>query len=283
MRWVEIAVDSTDASADAVSNILIEEGCGGTAVGALSVSGYLPVDDRLEARLQSVRDRVSELPSLGLDIGAGELTVKWVNDDEWATAWKKFFKPLRVGRVVVKPSWEEFEPREGDVIVEIDPGMAFGTGNHPTTQLCLELLQDYVKGGEVVLDMGTGSGILAIAAAKLGAARVVGLDVDTVAVEAAVENVRLSGLENVISIGREDSPSAFQGAADIVVANIIAKVIIEMSAELAAAVRPGGVLIASGIIQDRAEDVKSALAQSELASRETRHEGEWVAIVCERA
>ena len=287
MRWVEIEVRATDASADAVTNILIEEGCGGTAYNRPSdsitnVLGYLPVDDRLEGRLENIRERVKHLPDFGLELASDEISIKWVQDEEWATAWKQFFKPMNIGRIVIKPSWEEYVEREDDLVVEIDPGMAFGTGNHPTTQLCLLALQDYVRGGETVLDVGTGSGILAIASAKLGATRVVGLDVDTVAVEAAQENVKRMGMEDVIRIDMADSPSAFEGSADIVVANIIANVIIAMADDLIAKVKPGGKLIASGIIQDRAEDVKSTLESKGLRLLEDRREGEWVALIMER-
>ena len=287
MRWVEIEISATDASADAATNILLEEGCGGTAVSRSSdsitiVLGYLPVDDRLEGRLVNIRDRVKHLPDFGLELGSDEIGIKFVQDEEWATAWKQFFKPMSIGRIVIKPSWEDYIERVDELVVEIDPGMAFGTGNHPTTQLCVLALQDYVKGGETVLDMGTGSGILAITCVKLGAAKVVGLDIDSVAVEAAQENVKRLGIEDVIRIERADTPNAFEGSADIVVANIIANVIIAMADDLSAKVKPGGKLIASGIIQDRADDVKSRLAEAGLRLIEDRRDGEWVALILER-
>lgn len=291
MRWVEIAVEATEASIDAVCNILVEEGCGGAVIGptanatanaANRVAGYLPVDDRLETRLTSIRERVRSLPALGLPLVSDELTVAFVEDEEWATAWKKHFKPVRVGRIVIKPTWEELDAGPDDVIVEIDPGMAFGTGYHPTTQLCLLALQDLVKGGEVVLDMGTGSAVLAIAAAKLGAARVVGLDYDSVAVEVAEENVRQAGLEDVIQIGRAESPMAFEGQADLITANIIAKVLVDMAEELAAKTKPGGKCVASGIVHERADDVVNAFAAVGLDVVERRVDGDWVALVCER-
>ncbi|MCL4500152.1 MAG: 50S ribosomal protein L11 methyltransferase [Chloroflexi bacterium] len=300
MRWAEITIRATDASADAVTNILTGEGCGGTSVsrlidstspeawdpelawastGKADVLAYLPVDDRLEGRLENIRTRVRELPELGLPLASDEITLRWAQEEEWADAWKKFFKPIRLSRIVIKPSWEEFEPEEGDVVIDIDPGMAFGTGNHPTTQLCIQAIQDYIKGGEVVLDMGTGSGILAIAASKLGAARVVGFDIDPVAVEAADANVMRLELDDVIDVARADSPRAFEGQADIVIANIIPKVIIEMAPDLAAKVAPGGKLVASGIVQERAEEVLAALEETGLTLLQDRRDGEWVALV----
>ncbi len=218
-----------------------------------------------------------------MPLESDEVTVTPVADDEWATAWKKHFKPVRVGRIVVKPTWEEFAATPDDIIVEIDPGMAFGTGYHPTTQLCLLIAQEIVKGGEAVLDVGTGSGVLAIAAAKLGARSVVGLDIDTVAVEVAEENVRQAGLSDRVTIGQADSPSAFEGQADIVFANIIAKVLIDMAGALAERVRPGGTVVASGIVIERAGSVRRAFRSVGLDVVRERTDGEWVALVCKRA
>jgi len=291
MRWVEIAVEAVDASVDAVANILIDEGCGGAVIGptpgstsqnAARVAGYLPVDDRLEARLARIGERTRLLPGYGLPLESEEITVTWVQDEEWTTAWRKHFKPVRVGRVVVKPTWEEYAALDGDVIVEIDPGMAFGTGYHPTTQLCLLALQDRIKGGESVLDVGTGSGILAIAAARLGARSVVGLDFDSVAVEAATANVEQTGLAGSVAIRQADSPLAFEGQADLVVANIIAKVLVDIAGELSEKVRPGGTVIGSGIVTERVDDVKAAFEAAGLRVVEQRTDGDWVALIAER-
>ncbi len=288
MRWAEVSVEATCGSADAVTEILMEEGCGGTAVSCSSASaledtaeirGYLPVDDSLEARLERIRERVRSLPDHGLTIGSGDISVKWVQDDEWATAWRKYFKPIRFSRIVVKPSWEDYEPRPDDVIVEIDPGMAFGTGNHDTTALCLLILQDLVRGGETVLDVGTGSGILAIAAAKLGASNVVGVDNDPVAVDAARKNVAMNGVDACVRIARGDTPRVFEGAADVVLANIIPNVIIPMAGALYEKVKPGGRLVTSGIVHERADEVRQALEAVGLETLEARSRGEWVALV----
>lgn len=291
MRWVEVSLQATPASVDAASNILIEEGCGGTVIGptppsadtdSTAVTGYLPVDDRLEGRLEAIRARISDLAKYGLSVVSDEITVKWVQDEEWATAWKKHFKPFRVGRIVIKPTWEDYAALPGDIIVEIDPGMAFGTGYHPTTQLCLMALQDSLKSGEIVLDVGTGSGVLAIAAARLGAKSVVGLDIDSVAVETAQANVEQAGLRDVIDVERADSPLAFDGEADMITANILAAVLIDMADALKLRLRPGGKLIGSGIIVERAEDVKSAFEAIGLKTVEERHDGDWVLLVSER-
>ena len=284
MKWVEIAVDAAPDSRDAASNVLIEEGCAGTAVGSdTKVLGYLPVDDRLEARLDAIRARVFRLPDFGLPLESTDISVRFVQDDGWATAWKQFFKPVRIGRIVVKPSWEEYAAIPGDVIIDLDPGMAFGTGYHPTTQMCLAALQELIKGGETVLDVGTGSGILSIAAVKLGAAQAVGIDIDSVAVEVAEENVKRERLDDKIEIVRADSPLAFEGIADIVIANIIAKTIIEMAGDLRAKLAPGGKLIASGIIAERADEVRNALLEAGIRTLEVRQDGDWAALISEAA
>lgn len=292
MRWVEITIEATAEAVDAITGIMMDEGSGGTAITHLAgtpsqhltdVIGYLPVDDRLENRLLNIRERVSNLPELGLELRSKEIGIKWVQEEDWATAWKAHFHPIRMGRIVIKPSWEDFKPEPNDIIIDIDPGMAFGTGSHPTTKLCILALQDYITGGETVLDMGTGSGILAMAAAKLGAGKITGLDIDSVAVDVACENVKNAGLADVIQIGCADNPSAFEGQADIVVANIIAVVIVGMAYDLAKKIKPGGKLIASGIIDDRAPEVRAALESAGLKFVEHRTEAEWVALVMEMA
>lgn len=282
MRWAEIKVEAVAGSEDAVSNILTEEGCAGTAVYDNSdVVGYLPVDDRLENALRSIRDRVGGLPRFGLELRSEDISVTWVEEEEWATAWKQFFKPIRIGRVVIKPTWEEFTSAKDDVVVDIDPGMAFGTGYHPTTRMCLTALQDMIKGGESVLDVGTGSGILAMAAAKLGAGKVVGLDIDPVAVKVAAENIENSNLEKQVSVCLASSPAEYGEKADIVVANIIARVIADMAEELSAKVAPGGRLITSGIVRERSNEVLDAVTNAGMRLIKTLDDGEWVALVFE--
>lgn len=302
MRWAEIKAIVCEESVDLIANIMIEEGCGGVAITGPSVrasgppelvkdvpvekhttiTGYLPVDDRLEGKLYNIRYRVRSLPETGVDIGPGDINVKPIDDADWAGAWKSFFKPIEVGRVFIKPSWEDVKTRPEQVIVEIDPGMAFGTGNHPTTQLCLKALQEYIEGGERVLDIGSGSGILAIAAAKLGAAEVVAVENDPVAVKSAEENIRRNNISSIVKMIEADSPTAASGQFDIIVANITANVIISMTSGLAESARPGGLLIVSGLIEEREAEVTSALTRAGFEKSKMGLEDEWVALIMQR-
>jgi ribosomal protein L11 methyltransferase len=309
MKWAEITLRCAPASVDAVTALLTTLGCGGTVVREesnavteselraadsddhvitsshhhiISVLGYLPVDDRLEAALAELKERLRELPRFDLPVDE-EIRLRTVQDQDWESAWKAYFKPLRVGRrFVVKPSWEAYAPRPDDLVLELDPGMAFGTGAHPTTQLCLEALEEAVQPGERVLDFGTGSGILAVAAARLGAT-VVGVDNDPVAASAADLNVTANHLRDRVRIlGGDLSALPAEDRFDGIVANILAGVILDYAGDLAARCRPGGWLIASGIVDHRAESVAQGLRERGFRDLETRRRGEWVALLARR-
>lgn len=281
MRWAEIIIDAGPGATDAVGAALYAVGCGGfevrDAAQPPAVAGYLPVDDRLEDRLSALKDALAALPEYGI-VGAGtDLTLHYVEEADWANAWKAFYKPFRVGRrLVITPPWEHPDLAPDDIPLVIDPGMAFGTGSHPTTQLCLAALEDYVKPGASIADVGTGSGILAIAAAKLGASPVAANDNDPLAVQIARENAAANG------VGVEVMDALPTGRYAVVVANILADVIIGMSSELCALLEPGGIFIGSGIIDTRQADVQQALEYVGLTHIETRRQTEWVALVFQR-
>jgi len=278
MRWTEIVIDAEPQAVDAVGAALNAAGCGGFEVRETAmppgVVGYLPVDDRLEDRLGSLKEALAALPGFGITGAGTDMTLRYVEEADWANAWKAFYKPFRVGRrLVVTPPWENPGLTPNDIPLVIDPGMAFGTGSHPTTQLCLTALEDYVKAGSPVADIGTGSGILAIAAAKLGAGPVAANDTDPLAVKIAQENATANGVSIKVT---ESLP---EGRFAVVVANILADVIIGMSAELSGLIKPSGILIASGIINTREADVQKALEGMGLTHLETRRQTEWVALV----
>ena len=197
--------------------------------------------------------------------------------------WKKFYKPFKAGRsLVVKPTWEHYDPQSGDRIIEIDPGMAFGSGTHETTSMCLELLEDAMHGGESVIDVGTGSGILAIGAAMLGAKDVLAIDIDPVAVRVAKENIEHNHLSDRVRAVEGNLLASSDGVCDLCVANIIADVICMFAQPLVDHIVPGGLFICSGIIKEREQDVVNALTAADYTILETKRKGEWVAMLSRR-
>jgi ribosomal protein L11 methyltransferase len=280
-RWAAIEVAVVGDAQEIVGALLADAaGCHGYSATAEAVTGYLPVDERLEDALLRLRSALDATPELA-PAGSAEITIRFVAEEDWATAWKQYFKPQRIGRqIVVKPTWEEYAAQTGDIILQIDPGMAFGTGLHATTRLCLCALEDHVSRGMTVADVGTGSGILAVAAALLGAERVAAVDVDPLAVRIARENATVNDVAGVISVVESAVPPA--GIFDVVVANILADVILAMAPALAASLKPGGVLIASGIIDRRSDDVRQGLVAAGLRPLATETEAEWVALLARR-
>ena len=211
---------------------------------------------------------------------------KIVADEDWADAWKKHYKPVRLGeRIVVRPLWIDVELNDNDIEIALDPGMAFGTGTHPTTQLCLEALERMVSPALDVLDLGCGSGILSIAAAKLGATNVIGVDIDQLAVDATIENAEQNGVANRIKAHRGGLETVITSARryDLVVVNILAKIIMAMCDEkLGETVRPGGRAIFSGIIESQIEDVEIALRKTGLEPVARYQQGDWALIEAKR-
>ncbi len=214
----------------------------------------------------------------------GELTVTPLDKDEdWQNAWKSHFTLLKIGeRLVVKPSWIEYEPGEGELLIELDPGLAFGTGYHPTTYTCLEAMEQLVQPGMNVLDLGCGSGILTIAAVKLGAGRVTALDLDPQAVQASRQNFRRTRIQKQVNLDQGSLPHrlAPSGAFDLVLANISARGIRERAPDILPALRPGGTLVASGIIEEQHAETVETLVQAGFTGVETRLKEDWVTLTC---
>lgn len=246
---------------------------------AAVVKGYFHEEEAIDEIMHIIKEKLNELKEMGIDVGEGRIETSSVNEEDWSTSWKKYYKPLKLGnRIVIKPTWEDYDVKEGEIIVELDPGMAFGTGTHETTSMCIEFLEKYIKPEDMVFDIGTGSGILAITSSKLGAGSVTGVDLDPVAVKAAKENTALNNLENV-DILHGDLTSVLTGSADIVVANIIAEVIIGLLQTVKPFIKREGIFITSGIIKDRQDDVLAAMSKSGHRIIEIKEKGEWVAIV----
>jgi len=243
-----------------------------------AVAGFLPMDERLEGCRQELEEA---LAGLGRRLGFPyRLAFREVDEEDWAESWKAFFAPLRIGRrIVVKPSWREAETRPGDLVIELDPGMAFGTGTHPTTRLTLELLERHLRPGASFLDVGTGSGILLIAAAKLGAGRLAGCDRDGMAVRVARDNLARNGIDpRRVALLQADLAGGFRGRFDLVAANILEPAVIALLDHLPRLLAPGGCLIASGILAENRPEFGVRLQQTGLALLESRTSEGWLAL-----
>ena len=240
------------------------------------IKAYFPVDDRLGERLESLKVRLSTILPEPVTI-----TLNQVKEEDWAEAWKTYFKPELIGRVVIKPSWESYQPEANEIVVELDPGMAFGTGAHPSTRMCVALLQELIGAKPIsMLDLGTGSGILSAVAAKLGVAPIVASDIDPLAVRTAKENIAANQVTDQVRLMEGDLLNlGLTEQFDLVVANIIAKVIMDLIPNLATVLKPGGLFLTSGIIDERGSEVEAALVANGFTIQKTLNEDGWVAIV----
>ena len=233
--------------------------------------------------LMQVRQILARLKAQDPDgkYGRLELEMKDVDEEDWSNAWKKYYHPVQVGEhLVVCPSWEAYDRQPDDVVLTLNPGMAFGTGTHDTTRLCMELLEKYITPQDTVLDVGCGSGILAITAALLGANKIIGCDIDEVAVKVAGENAALNGVQDRIAFHQGDLTSQVEGSFQIICANIVADVIIRLSEDAGRYLAKDGIFITSGIIDTREQDVLNALEQNGFQVIERRTSGGWVALAC---
>lgn len=245
-----------------------------------SVSVYLPADGGVADTVSFLKERFA---TLSID---AKIEISGVNEEDWANSWKAYYKPIRIGeKIVIVPAWEKYDAREGDIIVRMDPGMAFGTGTHETTRLVISLLEKYIKGGEKVLDVGCGSGILAICASKLGASLCKAYDIDPVAVKVARENIKDSGLDNVTCdvsdlLRQVDTDVA---PYKVICANIVADIIIRMTPDVGRLMDENSVILASGIIVERSEDVVECFRANGFKIVERVEENGWCALVVMKA
>lgn len=305
--WIEVRVITKSEALEPISGIFYSLDCKGVAIedpedilgreqGPLTwdfadinvlehkgkvavVKAYFAEEDNIEDVLEYVNERLTELKEMGIDLGEAKVEQEKMHEEDWANTWKQYYKPSKVGeKIVVKPIWEEYEAKDGELVVDLDPGMAFGTGTHETTRMCIQALERYVKEESTVFDVGCGSGILAIAAAKLGAKLAVGVDLDPVAVESSIENVGYNNLNN-IEILHGNLVEVIDGKADIVVANILAEIICILTDDVKRVLKDGGVFITSGIIHDRVDMICEKLEATGFEVVEKNRDGEWNCIV----
>lgn len=295
MRWLALSVEADNEAVEAVSEIFGRLGRG-SAIEPLElvadaadeqrlrpdpsagyrVTAWIPDDADASEAIDRTREALGHLRAFELR-PMSELSVTTTDDAAWATAWRDGYEPIRVGRLTIVPSWLEV-PKGLDLVIRLDPGMAFGTGLHPTTRACLELLQTIQPMPRTVLDVGTGSGILSLAALRLGARQAVGYDTDPLAVEASTANAQANDLGDRFEARQGTLPGAAEEPFPLVVANLVAGVLIELGSRLAAHAAPGGTLIASGIIEDRSDEVESALGRAGFDVTDWITEGDWVTI-----
>ncbi|MGL5380832.1 50S ribosomal protein L11 methyltransferase [Clostridium sp.] len=305
--WIEIRIITKSEALEPISGIFYGLDCKGVAIedpndilgreqGPLTwdfadinvlehkgevavVKAYFSEEDNIEEIITYVNEKVTELRDMGIDVGEGRVEDEKMFEEDWANNWKKYYKPTKVGeKIVVKPTWENYEPINDELVIELDPGMAFGTGTHETTRMCIQALERYVQPESTVFDVGCGSGILAIAAAKLGSKLAVGVDLDPVAVESAKENVGFNNLDN-IEVLYGNLVEVINGKADIVVANIIAEIVCILTEDVKRVIKEGGYFITSGIIHDRVEMVTNKLEETGFEVLEVNKDGEWNCIV----
>jgi len=316
--WLELSLTAEPEAVEAISEVMSRYVSGGVAIdepytllddgqvaqplpGApVTVRVYVPEDKSGKEARSRIEQGMWHLRQIGFG-NIGEISTRRMAEEDWANAWKEFYHVSHLGkRTVIKPSWREYQPQYNEVVIELDPGMAFGTGLHPTTRNCILALEKALHPGDRVLDVGSGSGILSLAAIKLGARSVLALDVSPVAVEATRANAAANGLSNKIDVrlatldgatGEPFSPLLPEvarigpeiGTYDVVLANIIARVIAQLAPSLLRATRPGGTLIASGIIAERRLEAEDPLHSAGLTSIEEFIEGDWITLMGRRA
>lgn len=311
MLWSEISIHTTHEAIEAISNILHEAGSSGVVIEdpmdlyrsydspfgevyqlnpddypeeGVIIKAYLPVTSFLGETVEEIKEAINQLMVYDIDLGLNQVTISEVNEAEWATAWKKYYKPVQVSkRVTITPTWEDYEKKtEDELIIELDPGMAFGTGTHPTTILCIQALEKYIKKDDIIIDIGTGSGVLSIAAAKLGASSVSAFDLDEIAVKSAMINVKLNNVQDKVTVKQNNLLDHVEGPADIVVGNLLAEIILRFPDDAYRVLKPNGLFITSGIIKGKKQIVKEVLEQSGFSIVEINEQEDWVAIIAQK-
>jgi ribosomal protein L11 methyltransferase len=308
MKWTEVTVSTSNEAVEAVSNILMEAGASGVKIddaldyqnlkpdrygeiidldtiphvtSGAQVSAYYPETVFVPEILPTIKQRVSQLSNFGLNPAPNEVSMTALSDEDWATAWKKYYHPVRVTRyLTIVPSWEDYQPAQsGELVLRLDPGRAFGTGTHPTTKLCLQALETVINGGEHLIDVGTGSGVLSIAAKSMGVGAVEAYDLDDVAVASAQTNLDLNPVAKDVKVAANDLLAGIDTQADIIVANILAEIIIPLVPQARQNLKRGGYFITSGIIDDKFQTVLTALTDAGFQIAQHTQMGDWHGIV----
>lgn len=310
MKWCEISIQTTHEATEIIAEIFRDLGAGGVVIEdpelvndyitsgkwdytdipiaaeteVVTEKAYLPVNGELEGRLQTFRQEVKTLEGRGVSVAPGIITTAELEDEDWSDTWKQYFHTEKPGdKVVIKPTWESYEPQPDEVVIELDPGAAFGTGTHATTSMCIRQLEKLVEPGMTVFDVGTGSGILSIISAKLGARNIQAVDYDDSVIKIVEENLAQNQVEDIVSVAQSDLMQNVHGKAKLVIANIIADIIIRLFDQLDEHLEEDGTLLTSGIIEDRIEDVLAAAEAHGYTVVERLENKGWACITFKRA
>lgn len=311
MKWTELSIYTTNEAVEPISNILHEAGAGGVVIEdrqdvqndkqspfgeiyewkaedfpeeGVRLKAYLPVNSFLGEAISEIKQAINNLSSYNIDIGLNKITLSEVNEEDWATAWKQYYKPVKISeRITITPTWEEYTKETADeIVIELDPGMAFGTGTHPTTVLSIQALERYIDENNEVLDVGCGSGVLSIASILLGAKHVLALDLDDVAVKTTKANIEVNHLSDFITVQQNNLVQGISNQVDVIVANILAEIILLFEKDAFELLKPDGIFITSGIIQTKKEQVKEALINAGFAILEINEMEDWVSIIARK-
>ena len=317
MRWNKYTLTTTTEAEDMISSMMMDVGIEGIEIedrvplseqdrsrmfvdifpegpeddGVARISFYLEPEQDNGAILAAVQNGLDEIRGWGVDVGSGMIEASQTEDKDWINNWKEYFHQFSVDDILIKPSWEDVKPEDqGKLLIQIDPGTAFGTGMHETTQLCIRQIRKYVTDQTVLLDVGTGSGILSIVALKLGAVRAVGTDLDPCAISASKENMEVNGIaeeqftviEGNLIDDRKIQELVGYGTCDMVVANILAEVLVPLTPAAAAHLKKGGIYITSGIIDNKEDTVVEAVKRAGLTVLEVTRQGEWVSVTARK-
>ncbi|ALX48127.1 50S ribosomal protein L11 methyltransferase [Lentibacillus amyloliquefaciens] len=310
MNWTEIRIHTTNEAVEPISNVLHEKGASGVVIEdpvdlkkerrpqfgeiydldpneypdeGVFIKTYLPSNKMLDEKINEMKNAIDYLRNFGIDVGKNEIELNKLKEEDWATAWKKYYKPVKISeKIIILPTWEKYKPKADEVIIELDPGMAFGTGTHPTTVLSIQAIEQYIKKDDKVIDVGCGSGVLSIAAGLLDAKEVHAFDLDDVAVKSTKTNCELNRLEDKVKVKQNDLLTDIDMQADLIVSNILAEIIVTFVSDAWKSLKPNGYFITSGIIKKKEQMVKEELQQTGFHIIEVNEKEDWVAIVAKK-
>lgn len=291
MNWAQLTITTSPDASEAISNILFEMDAHGVELKDISdwttsLIAYFPLDDRIDTRIKKINAFLNKLPKWGIQPDPATIDLQRIASEDWTEAWKSDYLPQRIGKqLLIAPTWYDIPPADKNIHIRLDPGMAFGTGYHPTTRLSLKMLEQTIRPNQSVVDIGTGSGILAIAAVKLGAKEVDAIDLDETAIPIADENIKINSIREQISLFHGEGLSDVDNKYDLIIGNILTKAILPIIPQCPSRMHTDGQVIFSGILESEMDLIKGSLEENGLECIHVMHESEddvkWIAIKAE--